>query len=364
MSDLKNTIREVTVKLVAVLNPRNRDVISRRFGLKTGRKETLESIGQSYGITRERVRQIEEASLKQMKESLASSSDIKIKPFVVLAENLLDQTGGVMNEEELFSKYFGPDTNKSAAVGKTAEAANSALVFLMTLDGKLQRFPEDDRFTAFWAVSDDNAKAFKESVGSLVKVMSKNEKPVAETAVADFSKKAGVSTKFISTASLNSYLMVSKEIGKNIFGQVGLTSWPEIKPRGVRDKSYLVLKKTAEPRHFREITKLINETFGDLADGKSSRKANVQTVHNELIKDARFVLVGRGLYGLAEWGYKAGTVKDVLVDLLKNSQKPLPKNELVAQVLSHRMVKENTILLNLQDSKTFKKVEEGYTLVS
>jgi hypothetical protein len=360
MSDLKNTIRETTVRLISILNSRNRDVISRRFGLKTGKKETLESIGQSYGITRERVRQIEEASLKQMKEHLVSASDIKIKPFVALTENLLDQTGGVMNEEELFSKYFGHETDKV----KNAEAANSALVFLLILDAKLQRFPEDDRFTAFWAVSNENAQAFRDSVGSLVKVMSKNEKPVAETAVADFSKKAGVSTKFISTSSLNSYLSISKEIGKNIFSQVGLTSWPEIKPRGVRDKSYLVLKKDGKPKHFREITKLINDTFSDLTDGKAGRKANVQTVHNELIKDNRFVLVGRGLYGLSEWGYKSGTVKDVLVDLLKSSQKPIKKDELVAQVLSHRMVKENTILLNLQDSKTFKKDEEGYTLIS
>jgi len=86
-------------------------------------------------------------------------------------------------------------------------------------------------------------------------------------------------------------------------------------------------------------------------------------VHNELIKDKRFVLIGRGTYGLAEWGYKAGTVKDVLVDLIRSSGKPLAKAELVSQVLNHRLVKENTILLNLQDSKVFKKTENGaYTL--
>jgi len=365
LSDLKNTIKETTAKLVSVLNPRNRDVISRRFGLKTGKKETLESIGQSYGITRERVRQIEEVSLKQIKERLASNPDIKIKPFIVLAENLLEQTGGVINEQELFTRYFGDDGKN-----KNSETANAALVFLMILDGKLGKIPEDDKYNAFWAVSNDNSNAFKNSVESLVKALSKNEKPIAEAAVSDFSKKSGVSTKFISSSSLNSCLSISKEIGKNIFGHVGLTNWPEIKPRGVRDKSYLVLKKVGQPKHFREITSLINETFGDMADlsagkagGRIGRKANVQTVHNELIKDDRFVLVGRGLYGLTEWGYKAGTVKDVLVDLLKESAKPIKKNDLVAQVLSHRMVKENTILLNLQDSKTFKKVDEGYILV-
>lgn len=351
MSDLKNTIKETTSKLIAVLNSRNRDVISRRFGLKTGKKETLESIGQSYGITRERVRQIEEASIRQVKDYLASNSDIKVQPYISLAENLLEQTGGVTSEEELFSRYFG-DSNKNIA----NESAYASLAFLMVLTGNLKRTHEDDQFNSFWAMSDEHAGAFKNSVSTLIKALSKNDKPVAETAMADFTKKSGVATKFASSIAANSYLSISKEIGKNIFGHIGLTSWPEIKPRGVKDKSYLILKKVGDPKHFREITRLINETFHD-------RKANVQTVHNELIKDNRFVLVGRGLYGLAEWGYKSGTVKDVLVDLLKSSDKPIKKTELIAQVLSHRMVKENTILLNLQDSKTFKKIEDSYTLV-
>ncbi len=115
----------------------------------------------------------------------------------------------------------------------------------------------------------------------------------------------------------------------------------------------MVLNRDGKPKHFREITQLINSVHF------SDRKANVQTVHNELIKDKRFVLVGRGMYGLADWGYKAGTVKDVIVDLMRSSDKPLHKNDIIAKVLSHRMVKENTILLNLQDSKTFKKVGEG-----
>jgi len=156
---------------------------------------------------------------------------------------------------------------------------------------------------------------------------------------------------------LDTCLSVSKTISKNIFDEVGLVSWPEVKPRGVKDKAYLVLKKAKSPKHFGDIAKLINEV------SFSNKKANVQTVHNELIKDGRFVLVGRGMYALSEWGYSSGTVKDVLVNILKKSQKPLAKASLVAKVMDARMVKENTILLNLQDSKTFSKKEDGtYTL--
>ncbi len=351
MPDLKNTIKETAVKLVITLSSRNRDIISRRFGLKTGKKETLESIGQSYSITRERVRQIEEASLKQIRENISSANGGKIKPFVALAENILDQAGGVLKEEEFFDRFFQTGSDRPTA----KETANAALVFILDLDGKLRRNIEDEQSFVFWGLSDAHIDAFKNSVAVFVKSLEKNKTPISETALADFSKKAGVSPKYSSPASLTAIMSISKEVGKNIFGQVGLTSWAEIKPRGVRDKSYLVLKKSGKPKHFREITQLINVTFGN-------RRANVQTIHNELIKDDRFVLVGRGMYGLAEWGYKAGTVKDVLVDLLRSSQKPVKRNEIIAQVLAHRMVKENTILLNLQDSKTFKKTDEGYTL--
>ena len=351
MADLKDTIKDTTAKLVGILNPRNRDVISRRFGLKNGRKETLESIGQSYSITRERVRQIEEVSLKQVRENLSTEGSARVKPFVALAENILEQAGGVLPEGDFFNRFFGVNSNRPA----NNETANASLVFLLTLDGKLQRTLEDENFRSFWSLSRQHGDGFTGSVGTLVKALAKSQTPIAENTLSDFAKKAGLAPKNVTPLAVTSYLAISKTIGKNMFGHVGLTSWPEIKPRGVRDKSYLVLKKTGAPKHFREITQLINTTFGD-------REANTQTVHNELIKDPRFVLVGRGLYGLSEWGYKAGTVKDVLVDIMRSSNKPLKREDIVAQVLSHRLVKENTIILNLQDSKTFKRTEAGYIL--
>ena len=184
---------------------------------------------------------------------------------------------------------------------------------------------------------------------ALVEALTKNQKPVSSAELASFIQKNGISN----LKDMGVCLSISKELGKNVFNEVGLMSWAEIKPKGVRDKAYLVLKKENNPKHFTEIARLINST------GFSNRRANIQTVHNELIKDLRFVLVGRGLYGLSEWGYKAGTVKDVLVDVLKASTKPLAKAELVAKVLNSRVVKENTILLNLQDSKVFSKQEDG-----
>ncbi len=329
---------------MSVLNTRNRDAVSRRFGLKTGRKETLESIGGSYKITRERVRQIEEASLKLIKDNLNAGLRSKVKPFIDLAESIMEQAGGAAKENDLFAKFSGVSGESPA---------NAALVFFLTLDGKFKKFSESDNFHTFWSLSDQHAENFKKSISGFISALDKNKSPIAETAVADFYKKSGTSVKDVPSSVIASYFSISKNIEKNTFGQIGLAIWPEIRPRGVRDKAFLVLKRDGQPKHFREITQMINMA------GFSNRKANVQTVHNELIKDKRFVLVGRGMYALTEWGFKAGTVKDVLVDILKSAGSPLHKDEIVAKVLSHRMVKENTIILNLQDSKTFSKGENG-----
>jgi hypothetical protein len=81
-----------------------------------------------------------------------------------------------------------------------------------------------------------------------------------------------------------------------------------------------------------------------------------------LIKDARFVLVGRGLYALSEWGYTAGVVKEVLKEILE-AEGPLSREEIIDKVRKERYVKDNTILVNLQDGNLFKKLANGtYTI--
>ena len=101
--------------------------------------------------------------------------------------------------------------------------------------------------------------------------------------------------------------------------------------------------------HFSEVAKSITTIF--------AKKAHVATTHNELIKDSRFVLVGRGLYALAEWGYQPGVVRDVIRDVL--NKKALTKEEVIAEVKKVRYVKDNTVLVNLNDTRHFKRSKEG-----
>jgi len=332
-------IQKTVLSLVKEIAPRNRDIISRRFGLKNGKKETLESIGRVYGITRERVRQIEEFTLKQL--SKLADHNTGVAGYVSWARDLINSRGGVIMEEDLFKTF-------SATVAESP--VNASLMFLLFVDGGLVRSPDNDKFHAFWSSDIQKLNSFKNMTVALVKALEKNGNVILSNEINSFAKNNSIDNPDLC-------LSISKSVSRNIFGQVGLVSWPEVKPRGVRDKAYLMLKRSNSPKHFREIASLINDA------SFSSKKANIQTVHNELIKDSRFILVGRGMYALSEWGYSAGTVKDVLVDILKKSAKPMPKASLVAKVKDARMVKENTILLNLQDSKTFSKKEDGtYTL--
>ena len=70
------------------------------------------------------------------------------------------------------------------------------------------------------------------------------------------------------------------------------------------------------------------------------------------------MLVGRGLYALTEWGYKPGVVRDVIREALEK-EGPMKKDEIIKQVKKARFVKDNTILVNLNDSRYFKRLKDG-----
>lgn len=343
--ELQN-LQKTVQTLVKPLSVRNRDIISRRFGLSNGKRETLESIGKSYGITRERVRQIEEFTLAQLAKAVTGAKDAE--KHLGTISSVVAKEGGVMKEKDLFKAVSGNENYNTA---------NAAVSFLLTLNKDMVKFEENDHFNAFWAVSKDNAAAFKTAVSTLVAAFEKQKSVVTVADLRSFAIGRGITSlngDSLAAKHLATFMSVSKDLGQNIFEEVGLATWAEIKPKGVRDKAYLIMKKEKAPRHFGEIAKLINTAqFGD------NKKVNIQTVHNELIKDQRFVLVGRGMYALSEWGYRSGTVKEVLVDILKNSSKSLNRGELVARVMDARLVKENTILLNLQDGKLFVKKDDG-----
>ncbi len=323
--------QKICSTLVNSLPEKQKEVLQRRFGLTGINKETLQKIGSDFCVTRERVRQIEKDALQRL-QKYQEDKTIQIM-FTHFKEYLKAQ--GRIKKEDVLLADLGEGNFQNQ------------VYFLLVLGDEFNRFSEDDDVFAFWACEKEPAHAVKEFLQKAFQKLSQAKRCLAESEIVE---------KEYSVDFCLSAIEISKKIDKSPLGSFGLTAWRDVKPKGVRDGAFLVLKKFQKPLHFRQIANLFSEFDNEFF---KTRKALPQTVHNELIRDPRFVLVGRGIYGLKEWGYKPGTVKDVIIDVLKSSASPLSKDVIIKQVLSQRLVKPTTILLSLNDKKYFNRDSVG-----
>ncbi|MES3031577.1 MAG: sigma factor-like helix-turn-helix DNA-binding protein [Patescibacteria group bacterium] len=337
MASVQFKPKQTTKRLLAVLPDRAREVLVKRYGLgTTTEKMTLDAIGKLYGITRERVRQIENYALANIRKSDAYKTE---KTAFAELEGSLHTLGGIVVEEDFLGSH-----------SKDVSLQNHIHFILVIGDGFKKR-KEDDEFKHRWHVNDELAKQVEDSLRKLYVGLSDEDiLPESEIVQKFLGHLENVSEKYKNQEIIRRWLSISKAIGKNAIGEWGASNSSNIKTKGMRDYAFLVIRKHGSPIHFREVAKQITQVF--------KKKAHVATTHNELIKDPRFVLVGRGLYALKEWGYMSGVVKDVIKKILEKNG-PLTKDEIIEKVLKERYVKENTIMVNLQNQKFFKKDKEG-----
>ena len=329
--------KQVVKRLLGVLPERARDVIVSRYGLgKEPKKMTLDAIGKKYGITRERVRQIENYAINSIRKSDAYAKE---KLTFSELEKMIDTLGGIIAEEDLL-----------AHMSKDKSLQNHVHLLLVLGEG-FKKEKEDEHFKHRWHINENLSRKVHDALRKLYKNLT-NETLVSELdIIAQFMNHVeDVEVHHKTEEVIKRWLGLSKTIGRNPLGEWGLVTSPNIKAKGMRDYAFLVIRKHGSPIHFREVAKAIEKIFG--------KKAHVATTHNELIKDPRFVLVGRGLYALAEWGYMSGVVKDVIRKLLEKHG-PMTKEAIIEKVMKERYVKENTIIVNLQNPKYFKKDREG-----
>ena len=343
MSETPNTTPvtiETMVKdiLQTIEREREREIVSRRFGL-FDRKETLEQIGELLGITRERVRQLEKSVVLRLKA--AAEKDLPhIKDIEKQLVEQLIATGSVARVSQITDKF----------VKENDRLAQSRLAFLAHLCPKLIVIEDNDHFYHSIGIkSVHDEKTFREQVTKIIDAIKKIGQPAKIEEIAE-----AVNMK--DTRHVAALASTSKHLA-TLNGIWGLIKWPTVNPKNIRDKIYVILQVNGKPLHFNEIAKAIK--------GSEFKRKDVtkQAIHNELIKDGRFVLIGRGIYALKEWGYAKGTVADIITDVLKKADEPLHRDEIVKRVLKSRQVKETTILLNLQGKTQFKRVAKAtYTL--
>ncbi len=333
--------RQVTKRLVTPLSDRAREVLFSRFGINDdAERKTLEAIGEIYGITRERVRQIENSALQSIKKSPVYGEE---QPAFKELKEAIIRLGGVLSEDDLLN-HLGKD-----------KLTQNHIHFFLVLHDDFVKHKEDDNFKHRWVVDKETSDRVHESLRKLYESMGDDELISEEDVINTFlNQLRDVADHYKNEEILKRWLSISKTIGKNPLGEWGKANSSGIRTRGIKDYAFLILRRHHKPMHFKEVALEISKVF--------HKNAHVATTHNELIKDPRFVLVGRGLYALKDWGYSQGVVRDVIKEILKK-EGSLSKEQIVKKVLEKRYVKENTIAINLQNSKYFKKNKEGlYTL--
>jgi RNA polymerase primary sigma factor len=70
-------LRDEVGDLLDVLDPRERRIIAYRFGLGGGRERTLEEVGRKFGVTRERIRQLQNIALLKLRKALNKREELK-----------------------------------------------------------------------------------------------------------------------------------------------------------------------------------------------------------------------------------------------------------------------------------------------
>ncbi len=351
---------EVIATLFQNLSSKERDILNRRFGLQGSEKETLEKIGQHYNITRERIRQIEVNTIKKLKNLDSFLDELKTAEHNVM--RLLESHGGVMEENHLLEELL-TYTDKT-------EMHKQAVLFILNnlLDSKLERVKLDSHVLSGWRLPEFNVDTLKDTlkeVETLIKDVNQLNKlndllelfkarEFFQNKKDEILRIAELSQEETDTDRvLSSFLTISKKIERNILDEWGLTKWTTVTPKRMGDKVYLTLRKAGKPLHFTEIAELINQSSFD------SKVAYPATIHNELILDKRYILVGRGIYALKEWGYTEGTVIDVVTAVLEEASEPLSKEEIIKRVLDQRIVRKSTILLALNNRDKIKRLPNG-----
>ncbi|MFC1678529.1 sigma factor-like helix-turn-helix DNA-binding protein [Patescibacteria group bacterium] len=377
---------EIINNLFNELTDREQDVLMRRYGLHGKGKETLESIGSAHQLTRERIRQIETTSIKKLQQLKNLEDYINTLKKVII--QLLEEHGGLVEKEYMLNLLVNFSINGLRTKAEDEIIHKNYLNFLITklLFNEFEELNNSKHFLPAYKLKYQSLDHFEEIVVELLekvqelkdvlkteelikhtisldtfgkhkdKILTENRIDISKVLKSDlFEEKHDVINKYKPIFSL---LKAAKKLEQNKFGHWGLDKWRVIKPKTINDKIYLVLKNHGEPMHFVEIADKINQIEFD------NKRANAATVHNELILDNKYVLIGRGIYGLKEWGLKEGTVSDVIEDILSDTVSPLSKDEIIQKVLDKRLVKKATIILALMNKDKFAKDAGKYKLAN
>ena len=332
-------LKKILEEMFLVLTDKEKDVITKRFSLNNKPKQTLDRIGKHFNVTRERIRQIESIALGKLRRNVTNS---KLRYINKLAKDILRKEGGIMLEEKIITEVLN-------LIHTSSRVDGSIVRLSLTIDSDLVQNERTSTFEPFWRFKEISMGDIRAIVNGSVSILNKKKELASNNQlVTAIQALPAFKTRRPTKELIQSCLLIDKRV-RHVETGWGLMAWRNVNPRSIRDKAFIVLQKSEKPLHFVEIANKISEV------GFDKKVVTVQAVHNELIRYSQFVLVGRGLYALSEWGFKPGTVSDVIEKLLEENG-PMSKKEIIEQVLRQRQVKIGTISLNLQKKKQFVRI--------
>jgi len=330
----------IVKNLLLLLSEKEKTVVVKRFNLDNTRKYTLEEIGKEFSVTRERIRQIEKNALAKMRRNVFNTALVHIHNF---STGYVAQSGGASKEDILVSKLL-----EVFPSGSDVNVDQNAVRLALSLHDDIERIGNTIDFFPYVKKKGISDYALRTASHKAVNQLQKygDIKPIQklEKDLAPLLKDSKLDSKLF-----RSLMDIDKRLKVIDMDKVGLYEWRHIHPRTLRDKIFFVLRTEKKPMHFVDIAEKISGRNFD------NRRVNIQAVHNELIRHKQFVLIGRGIYALSEWGYEKGTVAEVILKLLKQ-KKEMGQEEIIRDVLKQRKVKEITIVLALKNNPKFVRV--------
>lgn len=343
MSPQELKLHALISHLLIVLSDKEKFIIENRFALEKGKKMTLEEIGSHFGVTRERIRQIEKSALRKLERN-AQNTNVRI--LTEFAKALLEKQGGVVQDQHFKNLLMNILPN-------ITEEEIQDLHLALILDQGIQHESNTLKFHPYFKLSSFNSDLINSVANTGLKILLGSKHVIGADKLGAKINET-LNTK-LEVRTIENVLRIVKEC-KFTDGGVGLYSWRHIHPRTLRDKINFIFNKEKKPLHFQKIAAFITEAKFD------NKRVNVQAVHNELIRNEQFILIGRGIYAHSDWGYKTGTVADVIEEILLDGR-ARTREEITKAVLERRHVKTITIYLNLKNKAQFVRVgRDKYTL--
>jgi len=322
-------------RILGLLSGKEQDIIKRRFAIEAEKRETLERIGQSYSITRERVRQIEAVAIEKLARI---AKDPSMQQIHELAVSILKANGNVMFEDILISEMI-----KQMKDGAKLNA--NALKFAIRVCKDVKKQEKNQFYRPFWYTNNMKLAEIKMWIKKVQQAFEKRRE------VSSFSDVYGLLKNPPAEKTIQSLFYVDWNIMQLEDGTWGLKSWRFLNPKSIKDCIMIILNEEENPLHFRDILHKLQTSF------PKRKPVTPQACHNELIRHEEFVLLGRGKYGLREWNMAAGTVCDLIVSVFKdNGFQPMKRKDIIEQLLKKRDIRLGTISLNLQKYDFFKRV--------